>query len=420
MLGMSERSFRRYRRRYEDDGLDGLFGRLDKASARRVPADRIEWVLEQYRSRYGLDGQALPRPSLRPPWLRLELHLDQDHLAARRRCCVGTGAHALTGASGEQERIDGVLRQGDAQQPLHRPWQPLLPHPRGRRQGRQGSTHPGRPRPPSARHRDIAAYSPEARGRSERFGTLQDASSSGVGGDRSKPPTASSQTPTCPTTIAASPELEGAFVPLEARSTTSSAPRPHGRPRQHRALRKARPPDPRHPSQTPLRRPGSGSTSIQTRPLPRAPMPQPLHRQRRAHRNPNPRGRVASVKWTAAPRLTTSLQVRRAGRHLSRTSTSRLWSTSPVTSDIGLNGRTAFSGRGRAGAAREGYADRSGEPTRWLLFDAVVPDQPLVGHSAGERVSLVAGDVADGETVRALIAGDSLSVFHRFGGERRR
>ena len=37
MLGMSERSFRRYRRRYEDDGLDGLFDRrLDKASARRV------------------------------------------------------------------------------------------------------------------------------------------------------------------------------------------------------------------------------------------------------------------------------------------------------------------------------------------------------------------------------------------------
>ena len=36
MLGMSERSFRRYRRRYEDDGLDGLFDRrLDKASARR-------------------------------------------------------------------------------------------------------------------------------------------------------------------------------------------------------------------------------------------------------------------------------------------------------------------------------------------------------------------------------------------------
>ena len=37
------------------------------------------------------------------------------------------------------------------------------------------------------------------------------------------------------------------------------------------------------------------------------------------------------------------------------------------------------------------------------------------GRPAGledERVSLAAGDVADGETVRALIAGDSLSVFH--------
>ena len=44
MLGMSERSFRRYRRRYEDDGLDGSFDRrLDKASARRVPCDQVAW-----------------------------------------------------------------------------------------------------------------------------------------------------------------------------------------------------------------------------------------------------------------------------------------------------------------------------------------------------------------------------------------
>ena len=53
MLGISERSFRRYRRRYEDDGLDGLFDRrLDKASARRVPCDQVAWVLEQYRTRH--------------------------------------------------------------------------------------------------------------------------------------------------------------------------------------------------------------------------------------------------------------------------------------------------------------------------------------------------------------------------------
>lgn len=53
LLGMSERSFRRYRRRYEEEGLDGLFDRrLGKASSRRVSVDRIAWVLEQYRTRH--------------------------------------------------------------------------------------------------------------------------------------------------------------------------------------------------------------------------------------------------------------------------------------------------------------------------------------------------------------------------------
>ena len=53
LLGMSERSFCRYRQRYEEEGLDGLFDRrLGKASARRVPADQVAWVLEQYESRH--------------------------------------------------------------------------------------------------------------------------------------------------------------------------------------------------------------------------------------------------------------------------------------------------------------------------------------------------------------------------------
>ena len=53
LLGMSERSFRRYRRRFEEEGLEGLFDRrLGKASARRVPVDRIAWVLEEYRTRH--------------------------------------------------------------------------------------------------------------------------------------------------------------------------------------------------------------------------------------------------------------------------------------------------------------------------------------------------------------------------------
>jgi transposase len=53
LLGMSERSFRRYRQRYEEEGLEGLADRrLGKASVKRVPADRIEWMLELYRSQY--------------------------------------------------------------------------------------------------------------------------------------------------------------------------------------------------------------------------------------------------------------------------------------------------------------------------------------------------------------------------------
>ena len=50
---MSERSFRRYRHRYEEEGLEGLLDRrLGKASARRVPVDRVEWVLKEYRTRH--------------------------------------------------------------------------------------------------------------------------------------------------------------------------------------------------------------------------------------------------------------------------------------------------------------------------------------------------------------------------------
>ncbi len=53
VLGMSERHFRRLRDRYEADGAEGLIDRRrERASGRRAPVDRIEWVLEQYRTRY--------------------------------------------------------------------------------------------------------------------------------------------------------------------------------------------------------------------------------------------------------------------------------------------------------------------------------------------------------------------------------
>ena len=53
ILGMSERQFRRYRVRFEEEGLAGLADRrLGKPSARRVPGDAVAFVLEEYRSRH--------------------------------------------------------------------------------------------------------------------------------------------------------------------------------------------------------------------------------------------------------------------------------------------------------------------------------------------------------------------------------
>jgi transposase len=50
LLGCSERQFLRYRGRYEEEGLDGLLDkRLGKSSAKRVPVDVVGWMLEEYR-----------------------------------------------------------------------------------------------------------------------------------------------------------------------------------------------------------------------------------------------------------------------------------------------------------------------------------------------------------------------------------
>lgn len=53
VLGMSERHFRRLRDRYEAEGAEGLIDRRrGRVSGRRVPVDRIEWLLTEYRTRY--------------------------------------------------------------------------------------------------------------------------------------------------------------------------------------------------------------------------------------------------------------------------------------------------------------------------------------------------------------------------------
>lgn len=53
LLGMGERTFRRWCRRYEEEGEAGLLDRrLGKASGKRVPVDRCEEVEALYRARY--------------------------------------------------------------------------------------------------------------------------------------------------------------------------------------------------------------------------------------------------------------------------------------------------------------------------------------------------------------------------------
>ena len=52
-LGVSERTFRRLRGRYEEEGQCGLLDRrLGKASPHRIPADEVERVVSLYRERY--------------------------------------------------------------------------------------------------------------------------------------------------------------------------------------------------------------------------------------------------------------------------------------------------------------------------------------------------------------------------------
>jgi len=53
ILGVSERTFRRWRGRFEAEGAEGLYDRrLGKVSARRVPVDTVMEVLELFDTRY--------------------------------------------------------------------------------------------------------------------------------------------------------------------------------------------------------------------------------------------------------------------------------------------------------------------------------------------------------------------------------
>ena len=97
VLGVSERTFRRWRDRYEAEGADGLYDRrLGRLPARRAPVDEVARVLELFDTRYWdftakhFHEKLVADHGFKRSynWLRLSL---QAH--GRRRAAPRRGAH---------------------------------------------------------------------------------------------------------------------------------------------------------------------------------------------------------------------------------------------------------------------------------------------------------------------------------------
>jgi hypothetical protein len=229
LLGMSERQFRRYRERFEEEGEAGLLDRrLGKASPRRIEADEIERMLELYRTTYrGWNVKHFHEQGMRDhkfawgyTWTKAQLHAAGLVERAKRRGahrrkrerkpCEGMMLHQDGSRHAWLERqpsLDLIVTMDDATSTIY---SAFLVEEEGTTSTLQGllevfAAHGL----PCALYTDrashyfytekageavdknrltqvgraldrlgiehIAAYSPEARGRSERmFGTLQD------------------------------------------------------------------------------------------------------------------------------------------------------------------------------------------------------------------------------------------------------
>ena len=229
LLGMSERQFRRYRERYEEAGLEGLLDRrLGRQSARRVPEGERQRMLELYRECYGGWNVKHFHEHLRErhsfawgyTWTKTQLHAAGLVERARRRGahrrkrprkpCEGMMLHqdgSRFAWLAEQAPLDLIVTMDDATSTIYSAFMTdeegtasslrglletfaanglpsslytdrgshyFYTPKAGERVDKQRLTQVGR-----ALFRlgieHIPAYSPEARGRSERtFGTLQE------------------------------------------------------------------------------------------------------------------------------------------------------------------------------------------------------------------------------------------------------
>jgi hypothetical protein len=224
MLGVSERTFRRWRDRLRDEGPEGLRDRrIGKPSSRRAAADEILRMLGLYRELYahftvkhfheqlvkrnlaaGLygdqaasapgrcrGGRRTARKRARRPMVGMLLHQDASrHAWLEGQPPLRSGGHPrrrhvrdLFGVPGRggRHRLElaragrGGCGEGLVLCPLHRPRQPLFPYTGGGRQSVANAADQVGRALSQLGIEHIAAYSPEARGRSERvFRTLQD------------------------------------------------------------------------------------------------------------------------------------------------------------------------------------------------------------------------------------------------------
>ena len=114
LLGMSERQFRRYRDRYEEEGAEGLLDRrLGKASAKRVPERDLGLMLKLYRECYaGWNVKHFHEHLVRDhdfgwgyTWVKTQLHAAGLVERAKRR-----GAHRR---KRERKPFEGMMLHQD-------------------------------------------------------------------------------------------------------------------------------------------------------------------------------------------------------------------------------------------------------------------------------------------------------------------
>jgi helix-turn-helix protein len=127
LLGMSERQFRRYRERFEEEGDAGLVDRrLGRPSPRRIKADEIERMLELYRTTYrGWNVKHFHEHGVRDhkfawgyTWTKAQLHAAGLVERAKRR-----GAHRR---KRERKPCEGMMLHQDGSRHAWLEGQPSL------------------------------------------------------------------------------------------------------------------------------------------------------------------------------------------------------------------------------------------------------------------------------------------------------